>query len=106
MSKSKKPKQRANHESIMTKKFDLIPFIGALLIIGGIMAVIYYAMIFDTSVQVPTTVIFGQTIGGERVNNLGLMNQRSNGILIGIGAAIFGLIVYTVAKNKSKTKKE
>ena len=59
-------------------------------------------MFFDTSVEVPTTTVFGQTIGGGRVNNLGLMSDRSNGIIIGIGAAIFGLILSIVAKSKSK----
>lgn len=98
----KKQDQRENHRSIMTKKFALLPFIGALMIIGGIVAVIYFAMFFDTSVATPTTQMFGQTIGGDRVNNLGLMNDRSNGIMIGIGAAIFGLILSIVAKSKSK----
>jgi len=91
-----------NNQSIVTRQIRLLPFIGTLMIIGGIVAVIYFAIFFDTSVAIPTTEIFGQTIGGGRVNNLGLMNDRSNGIMIGIGAAIFGLILSIVAKSKSK----
>lgn len=77
-------------------------FIPILMIIWGIMAVIYFTMFFDTSVAIPTTEVFGQTVGGGRINNLGLMNDRTNGITIGIGVAIFGLILSIVAKSKSK----
>ena len=95
---SKKQDQGKKGQSIMTRPIS----IGVLVMIGGIVAVIYFAMFFDTSVATPTTEIFGQTIGGGRVNNIGLMNDRSNGIMIGIGAAIFGLILSIVAKSKSK----
>lgn len=82
------------------RRIGYIPAIGILMIIGGIATVIYFSMFFDTSVAMPTTEIFGQTIGGGQVNNLALMNERSNGIMIGIGAAIFGLILPIVAKTK------
>ncbi|MBM2820549.1 MAG: Glycerol-3-phosphate acyltransferase [Candidatus Berkelbacteria bacterium] len=94
----KKRDQGNKGQSIMTKQISS----GVLVMIGGIVAVIYFAMFFDTSVVTPTTQMFGQTLGGDRVNNLGLMNDRSNGIMIGIGAAIFGLILSIVTKSKSK----
>lgn len=83
-------------------QISYLPLIGTLMIIGGIMAVIYFAAFFDTSAEVPTTELLGQTIGGGRVNNLGLMADRSNGIMIGIGTSIFGLILLIATKFKSK----
>jgi hypothetical protein len=91
-----------NDQSIMTRNLGCLPFIGLFMLVGGIAAVIYFAAFFDTSISVPTTEIFGQTIGGGRVNNIGLMNDRSNGIMIGIGATIFGLILSIVTMSKSK----
>lgn len=102
LNQPRKRDKSSNNPSFMTKKFGLLPFIGVLMIIGGIVAVIYFVAFFDTSVEAPTTEILGQTIGGGRVNNIGLMNDRSNGIMIGIGTAIFGLILSVFTKSKSE----
>lgn len=48
----------------------------------GSATVIYFFSWFDTSVASPMGL----------VNNLGLMNQRTNGIIIGIGSSILGAI--------------
>lgn len=98
----KKQDQGKNDQSTPTRQIGCLSVIGVLMIIGGIVAVIYFAAFFDTSVETPATEILGQTIGGGRVNNIGLINDRSNGIMIGIGAAIFGLILSIVTKSKSK----
>jgi hypothetical protein len=67
-----------------------------LLILGGGGLAIYFFTFFDTSVPVPG----GTILGIDRVNNLGLMNQRQNGILIGIGGAILGAILLLVFKRR------
>ena len=74
---------------------------GCLVLLGGLALAGYYFLIFDTSVTVPTTEMFGQTVGGEQVNNLGLMAERQNGILIGMGGALLGAIMMYAGRAKS-----
>jgi len=74
--------------------------IGVIILLAGLAVSIYFFLFFDTSVEVPTTELFGQTFGGERVNNLGLMNQRTNGVIIGMGIAIIGLILALATRGK------
>ena len=64
----------------------------------GILGAVYFFAIFETSVEVPVTQVMGQSVGGGRVNNLGLMNQRQNGIIISCVAAIIGLMLMVVAR--------
>ena len=75
-------------------------WIGGLMIIGGLIAAVYFFFFFDTSVEVPTQQIFGQTVGGGRVNNLGLMAQRQNGIIFSFGAAIVGAVIEFFARSR------
>jgi hypothetical protein len=65
--------------------------VAGLLLVGGLICGIYFLVFFDTSVEIPVDVIMGQAIGGEQVNNIGLMQDRQNGIYLGFGAAIVGL---------------
>lgn len=58
---------------------------GLALLLGGIAVACSYFFYFDTSVA----------FGSSRINNLGLMSQRQNGIVFSFGAAIFGgLLIY------------
>lgn len=77
-----------------------LPRIGAFFMMAGICAVVYFMFFFDTSVAVPETTFFGTTIGGGRVNNIGLMATRQNGLICGIGAAIFGAILFFLGQDK------
>ncbi len=74
------------------KKGSFISRACIIMIVGGLVMAAYFFFFFDTSVQVPTTYVFGQTVGG-RVNNLGLMAERQNGILFGLGVAILGAVI-------------
>jgi hypothetical protein len=88
------------HKSISFR--SILP---GLLIVGGLVCGVYFLMFFDTSVQVPQQEIMGQTIGGERVNNLGLMQDRQNGIYLGFGALAVGL-AFEFFGNRRKSKEE
>ncbi len=77
----------------MKKQISLLGTLGLLLLLGGLLVGGYFLIYFDTSVEVPKTELFGQTYGGGRVNNLGLMNTRQNGINLGFGAAVVGLFI-------------
>lgn len=74
--------------------------IGGLMIIGGLIAATYFFFFFDSSVGVPTQEIFGQTIGGGRVNNLGLIAERQNGIIFSFGVAIVGAAIAFFARSR------
>lgn len=70
--------------------------IGLFLVVCGLGAAVYFFLFFDTSVEVPVTDLGnGLTVGGNRVNNLGLMDDRRNGIVFGFGfAAVGGVLMY------------
>jgi hypothetical protein len=75
----------------------VLQLIGAVLLIGGLLfAVGYYNM--DTSVEVPATYMMGERLGGGRVNNLGLMDDRRNGLLVSLAAAGGGLVLLLVGR--------
>ena len=76
--------------------------IGLALVILGLFGAIYFFAFFDTSVAVPTTDLGnGMTVGGGRVNNFGLMDDRRNGILFGFGAAAAGGVLMYVGRKRS-----
>lgn len=82
-----------------------IPIVlGVLLLLGGLACGIYFLVFFDTSVAVPQQEIFGQVVGGGRVNNLGLMKDQQNGIFVGFGAAAVGLILILVGRYAKQHK--
>jgi hypothetical protein len=60
--------------------------VGILLLLAGLVVTAYFFFGFDTSVE----------SGVGRVNNLGLMADRQNGILIGLGLAIVGTIMLVI----------
>ena len=71
----------------------------------GLIIIFYYYILFDTSIEVPKQILFGQEIGGGCVNNLGLMQDRQNGIIIGIVIAISGVICIAFNKLSIRTAK-
>jgi len=67
--------------------------VGQFLLAAGALGVIYFFVMFDTSIEVPVTVVFGRTIGGGRVNNFGLLSEQHNGIIIACVVAVVGLVL-------------
>jgi hypothetical protein len=67
----------------------------ALLLLGGL-AAFYFFFIFDTTVEVPSTEFMGTEIGGGRIMNIGLMADRQNGIMLSIGSAVVGSILFAL----------
>ncbi len=67
--------------------------LGGLLLVVGVLMVWYFFFAFDPSVEVPRSTFMGESIGGGRVNNLGLMQDRQNGIIIGCVMSLAGLVV-------------
>lgn len=64
---------------------------GLILVVGGLLVI--GALNMDVSVAVPTQTILGETFGGGRVNNIGLMNDRQNLMMLGSALGIGGLLL-------------
>jgi len=104
------PKDNFEHtekkkESIFTKQIDGRAVLGPLLLLLGGIGVLYFMLYFDVSVEVPSQIILGQEIGGGRVNNIGLMQDKQNGIIISGLVFVVGLIVMFL-KNSSTQKEK
>lgn len=67
--------------------------IGIFLFIVGAAAAVYYYQYFDTTVAVEGVELFGQTFGGGRVHNIGLMEERRTGLILSCVGAIGGLVL-------------
>ena len=68
------------------------------MMIIGIGTVAYFAMVYNTSVNVS---------GELSVNNLGLMQNRQNGIIIGVAIAVAGLaclLTHIITAGSSKAE--
>jgi hypothetical protein len=67
--------------------------LGDLILIGGVCVLLFYLLWFDTTVEVPKSELFGHTIGGGRVHNIGLMEQKHTGIIVGTVASALGFML-------------
>ena len=68
--------------------------LGRLLVAVGVAIGGYFLVLFDTSVEVGSHYVPGYgDIGGDRVNNLGRMQNRSLGCFAGIAMAVVGTIM-------------
>ena len=76
--------------------------IGALALMVGAAAGVYYFAFFDTSVSTDSVTVLGRTIGGERVNNIGLMQDRQNGLILGAFAFVIGLGLLVYADKRGR----
>lgn len=76
-------------------------FAGLFLLVCGFICAVYFFAFFDTSVAVPTVNVGGTAFGGGRVNNLGLMQDRQNGIIFGFGVAIAGGVLMYIGRKRS-----
>ena len=76
--------------------------IGVLLMLIGVGIVAYFFMLYDTSVEAPMPANYIAGVGshwhGERVYNTGLMQNRQNGIIIGLAVAGAGLACFLVGQ--------
>ncbi|MEY2564839.1 MAG: hypothetical protein QOH88_3032 [Verrucomicrobiota bacterium] len=70
--------------------------VGWLLIVGGLGCVIYFVLVYDTSVHIESPIDlsqFSRDVAPDRVTNLGLMQNRLIGIIVGFGFAFMGGIL-------------
>lgn len=83
-------------------KRGILPFLGAILFLIGLGALLYYWQFFDTTVGTQSVEILGQRIGGGRVHNIGLLQDRQNGMILGAAAAILGFVCVAIAQKKKQ----
>ena len=72
--------------------------LGVLLLLAGLAVTIYFFIVFDPSVALPDA--SSSVLGISRVNNLGLMADRQNGIIMGMGSAILGAILMYAGRQR------
>ena len=87
----------ANKGSALTR------LVGLFLLLCGLGGAFYFYAFFDVSVEVPPTTILGTTVEGRRIVNLGLIQDRSNGIIFGFGAAFVGGVLMFVGRSRIRT---
>ncbi|MFH0888394.1 MAG: zinc ribbon domain-containing protein [Planctomycetota bacterium] len=74
-----------------------LKILGGLLLVAGAIVATYYFYHFDTTVTVEPVEIMGKFYGGGgKVNNIGLLQDRQNGIIIGVALAVMGLICMAI----------
>lgn len=76
---------------------SLFRMAGLALVLGGLGALAYYFLYFDTSVSVPG----GSLIGIDRVNNMGLMQKRSDGLMMGFAATVAGIVLIYLGRDST-----
>ena len=72
---------------------------GGLMLVLGLLILGYFLMFFDTTVAVGS--FMGEGSDGARVNNLGLMADRQNGIIVGMGLAIAATLMMLFGGRRS-----
>jgi hypothetical protein len=70
--------------------------------LGGFGAFMFYWQFYDTSVSFPMQTIFGQTIGVDRIYNIGLMQERQNGMMISGALMAFGFVCAIIGQRGVK----
>jgi hypothetical protein len=78
--------------------------LGVILFLGGLAVALYFYAYFDTSVPVPSIEVLGERVGGGRVHNIGLMQERQNGLTMSAIAAGVGLICVILAERQGRSR--
>lgn len=81
---------------------------GIVLILLGIIGIIYFQTAFDTSVLVDYKGTGYSKPSGfpDRVNNIGLMQDKQNYTIISLGLAIVGIILFLAGSKNKKAQEE
>lgn len=72
---------------------------GVLLFFLGL-AGLLYAWGMDTTLEVPKQTFFGTEIGGNRVHNIGLMQQQQNTLFVSGGVCVLGVVLAVLAAGR------
>ncbi len=73
--------------------FALGWLVGVLLFIAGLFGVLYYWKLMDTTLPLDPVIVAKRDHPQERVHNIGLMDERRNGLLVSMGAVAFGFVL-------------
>ena len=82
-------------QPILQRSFSGAKFLGLLMLVGGLIGMCYFMFQFDTSIATNITPPPGMdaSMFPSRVNNLGLLADRQNGIVVSGIVAVLGLIL-------------
>jgi DNA-directed RNA polymerase subunit RPC12/RpoP len=77
----------------------LLQVVGSLLFLGGLLSAISYFNM-DTTVRVPANGLFGDAGENRRVHNVGLMDERRNGLIVSLAVAGGGFALAYIGQRK------
>lgn len=84
-----------------------LTILGWLLLVGGLCVAAYFFFVYDTTVSTQSTYIPGYGgLGGGRVHNIGLQQDRLLGCIGGMIAAVVGAAILIVESKLRKRDKE
>lgn len=72
----------------------------AWIVMVSVVSGLYFVFIFNTAVKVPAEDIGGQTVGGGYVNNIGLMQDKQNGIILSIAGFFGGMLFAYLGRSR------
>ena len=82
-------------------RVDALGGLAVLLLLGGIGVAVYYFCFFDVTVVTQPIEFMGRWIGGgDRINNIGLMADRQNGLIAGCASAVIGAILLVAGRQR------
>ena len=75
------------------RTISFLAVLGVLVFLGGLLAAVYYWHFFDPSVRTST---------GERVNNIGLLQDRQNGLIVSVFLSAIGFAAIVLGEYRRR----
>ena len=84
----------SSKQEVTASGINSLGLIGIIFMLLGFVVIGYFSLSYDTSVYVDSTYISGYgSVGSGRIQNIGLLNNRQNGIIVGVGISVVGSIL-------------
>lgn len=82
---------KSKKKSLQIGAFFLLGIGMGMMMLGIIGTGYFFTM--DTTVAVPSGTFMGESFGGGRVHNIGLMSERQNGLIVSLAVGAMGLVL-------------
>src|SRR5689334_21592700 len=92
VSGSRRVRGRADRTDPSTISGCTLPMLGGVLLVCGLASGIFYFAVFDSTVE----------SDGIRVHNIGLMSDRTLGLILGVGISVIGVLLLLFGKRNNK----
>jgi hypothetical protein len=72
----------------------MVKVVGILLLLIGAGVLLFFLLFYNTAVEIPSQTFMGHEVGGGKVHNIGLIQNRQSGIFVGSIVAVAGLACF------------